>query len=164
LISAERKCRLIIKFDNNISFFRKELLQAATDDGLDYEEFTYLDTLFHGFLIYRGGKKFNMLDPSQQHLAKCRSRFLDFLWSLWHDVVPTLSQNNSREIMNIETLLTPEELYYEMADFIGKCVHRCIFLEKYRIIFVFPNSPGEKTLQVPTHCGRCLLFLDAILP
>jgi hypothetical protein len=130
------------------------LLHKATNEGICLEDFTYMQTLFHGLIVYRKprGVKVKDLDSDNLYLAKTRTRFLKFLWCVWKTVVPNISFDNPRFICNIETSKTPQELYYFVADYVGDCVSNFVFLGKDRITFDFDT--GREELQVPTKCGK----------
>ena len=85
-------------------------------------------------------------------MSKYRSRFLKFLGILWEVSIMNVVKADLRCILDIQTELTQDELYYEMAEYFGKCLQSVLFLSQ--VCIELPISEKKISLLVPSAIGK----------
>lgn len=121
---------------------------------MGYDDIRFLRQVFKGFIDYRRpkGMKKKQLDPYNLLLSTYRSRFLRYLWLLWHSIIPNISLDSPRDILGITTDRTSYDLYYHMAESVGKWLNELIFHSEEKLEITGANKPIM--LNVPSSYGK----------
>lgn len=116
---------------------RHSITKSAFKRGNLKEEVIILSNTMIGILEYRRRRKPD--DDDNKFLSSTRNLFLKFLFAMWCNCVPGVTNESTREFKNLapadSDMRTKADIYYDVTNFFGFCLNNTIFLGQSKIVY-----------------------------